>query len=247
MRKRGAALFAVLLTLIPGTPAPAPRYLYTVLNGPTSTIWSSDGPRPIAQVPHLDGYGIRGRLSPDGTQLAYTLLASSAELWVLRLSERSSRRLLSDIDVHSAPVWSPDGAHVTARRGTALFSVDLAGQVTTVRPESPVQGIYPFAWRPEGLYYAVIDGGTDVYRDRDHILRAGEGIARDFRFDGNRLVYQVEVGAAGLQERQAEFCRAGPCGPPGRLAGDKHVLSRVEGPPPYTGLPSNAEFIGWLP
>lgn len=237
MRRRGAALLAVLLTLIPGGPAP-PRYLYSVLEGPTSSVWSSDGPRLIAQVSHLHGYGIRGRLSPDGTLLAYTLLSSSGELWMLRLSDGSSRRLLAGVDAHSTPVWSPDGARLVARRETALLALDLAGQVTTVVPESPVQGVYPFAWRPEGLYYAVINGGTDVFRDSEHVLRASDRIARDFRFAGERLVYN-DVTPSGLAARAADTCRAGPCGPSGWLAGDK--------PLPYASLPSNAEFIGWLP
>lgn len=221
MRRRGAALLAVLLILIPGSPAPSPRYLYTILEGPTSSIWSSDGPRLIAQVQHHDGYGIRARLSPDGAMLAHTLLAASGELWVLRLADGSSGRLLAGVDVHSTPVWSPDGTHVVVRRETALISVDVeTGQVATLLPESPVQGVYPFDWRPEGLYYAVINGGTDVFRNTEHVLRASEGIARDFRFVRDQLVYN-EVTPGGL-----------------RLAGE---VSRP------VGLPANAEFIGWLP
>lgn len=220
MRRRGAALLAVLLIIIPGAPASAPRYLYTTLEGQTSTIWSSDGPRQLARVSHLDGYGIRARLSPGGTQVAYTMLASSGELWVLRLSDGSGRRLHSDVDIHSTPVWSPDGTQVVARRGTALLAVDLLGETVTVRPESPVQGIYPFAWHPDGLYYAVIDGGTDVYRNTEHVLRASDGIARDFRFAGDRLLYN-DTTPGGL-----------------RLAGETST--------PF-GMPVGAEFIGWLP
>jgi hypothetical protein len=226
MRRGGAALFVVLFGLIPPAPA-GPSFLYTVLDGPASTIWSSDGPRLIAAVDHLDGYGIRGNVSPDGSHLAYTRLAASGELWLLRLFDGAHRHLVSDVDVHSAPVWSPDASRVTARRGTEVLSVSVqTGETVTAVPASRAQGVYPFAWHHDGLYYAVIAGGTAVYRDGRHLLRASEGIARDFRFEGDRLLY-TDLNA----------CRAGAGPPPTALAGL----------PDRPSLPTNAEFLGWLP
>jgi len=68
---------AVPILLAGSRPPPAdpiaPRYLYTTLEGTSSGLWSSTGPRRLAQIPHRDGYGIKARLSPDGSRLAYTL------------------------------------------------------------------------------------------------------------------------------------------------------------------------------
>ncbi len=297
---------AVPILLAGSRPPPAdpiaPRYLYTTLEGTSSGLWSSTGPRRLAQIPHRDGYGIKARLSPDGSRLAYTLwppgdATTPAELWVMRLEDGESRRLLAGVDLPNPPLWSPEGEHLVVRRSTpvaltpglgvrassgsgaspwsedrlayTLLLVEQSdGRVTHLLPEATVQGMYPFAWG-DALYYAVIDRGTDVFRLEPssgrvkHLLRASEGIARDFRFAGQRMLYN-EVTAWGLAPRETRLCMAADCPQPPTLRGHEQMASRLGGDsldgvkgeaaghrdpsdPVRLSLPPGAEFIGWLP
>lgn len=121
-------------------------------------------------------------LSPDGKQVAYVELrwepprdSRNADLWVVDVKTKETRRLTFDSTTDSNPVWSPDSKQVyfTSRRKkddnqapyngkTQVFRLDLSSELIT--PITRVEdGIEAFELSKDGktLYYSVNDDAKD--------------------------------------------------------------------------------------
>jgi len=149
-------------------------------------IWAANPSDPgdrveLGTAPHAGGYSIFPALSPNGAYVAYTALGSDAadspdtstgQLSLLDVQSGSTRLLASDIDLRSAPVWSPASDAVVVRRATggdnsannALLRVDLSGASEPL--VAAAAGLYAIAFSPDGaLYYATLSAsGTDLMR-----------------------------------------------------------------------------------
>ncbi|MEK7214340.1 MAG: hypothetical protein AAB289_01925, partial [Chloroflexota bacterium] len=216
-----SALAAAGFTAPVTATASAPEVVYSAFLGDHTHLWAASPeapqrPRRIATVPHAEGFGLRGSLSPDGRLISYMALARGAYdpatqgvLWLMGTDGAGGRTLADGLDALQAPVWSPDGRWVAVRRahpGTgdlvrySLLVVDVErGQLSALLPPQAVDGIYPFGWSTDSgsVYAAVIaGGGTDFLRVpmdgvSTIVAHAGDGIARDFRLapDGTRILY----------------------------------------------------------
>lgn len=200
-------------------PGPGPHLVYSSLEGDRTSLWAVSAADPstavrFGLVRHRGGYGIRGSLSPDGALIAYTVArgeagdpSTNAALGVLRPRDGAVTMLAEGVDLHSAPVWSPDGAAVVVRRtaeredgsrGVELIRVEVdGGDGRLLAREEGVYGLYPFAYDSDGrLYYGrITPGGTDVRVTSSaagapvQLLHASDGIAREFRLRGASLLY----------------------------------------------------------
>ena len=198
-----------------------PHLVYTELKGQQSSLWIAPAgdlsrAQRLALVGHRAGYGLTARIGPSGRQIAYLTLppdavdsSAQAALWVMDLQDNAHRRLLVNVDLHSAPVWSADGAQLLVRRTLAsgdsirytLLAVDVAtGVATKLIADIPADGIYPIGWSRDGsgVYFASLTRtGTDIRRldlatqRATTVLHASDGIARDFRLSARdgRLLY----------------------------------------------------------
>ena len=180
-------------------------------------LWAADPDDPtdrtyLGRVEHARGYGITPQLSPDGAQIALTVLPpgeSSAELWVITTETGAAQRLAQGVDLLAGPVWSPANDAVVVRRsaqgeatGTELLHVDLAGNQTTVA--SSPDGLYAIDFSPDGAYVyfaALSSAGTDLVRapvaggTPQAVAHLSDGFARDWHLspDGGRLAYLAET------------------------------------------------------
>jgi Tol biopolymer transport system component len=89
---------------------------------------------PVANLP---GSGVAARSpawSPDGTQLAYSVQATTgSQLWVMSVSGANKRRLTNSTDADDfEPVWSPDGSVIAFARE---YRQPKRSMVMTVRPD----------------------------------------------------------------------------------------------------------------
>ncbi len=199
------------------SPSQEPWFIYSELEGSATTLWAArpqrlGEKRLLARLSHKAGYGIAPRLSGDGQRLAYTLLppeagddGPTAQLWLLGLASGERRLLQEGVDLRSPPLWSPQGQRLLFRRSpvdrTELWLVDLETNTSgRLVQDDTAWGLYPFAWAPEGVYYARIAGqGTElmlaaINGEARPIAHLSDGIARDFALspDAARIVHTAQ-------------------------------------------------------
>jgi len=228
----GAALFAIAIAIIPvvfalfsgGGPtrgtttafasAPSGNYaLVAKMNRTDDAIYAvpvdGSAPMQVADVPHLDGFGSNGAVSPDGRSLALvTVDAGSpanpgASLLLVDLGTGALTRLAVGVDPQQTPVWSPDGRTVVVSRlqsttgalanvSFAAVAADLSGE-RSLWTANAVLGAYAVGFDPGGRFVAVtIDGrGSTLVRDGQEGTRLSTQITRDWRLspDGTQLAF----------------------------------------------------------
>ena len=107
------------------------------------------------------------RVSPDGTQIALTILdkGGSRNVWVYDLRTDSLSRLTFEGEVNSRPVWTPDGQWITfvSNRGDsrALYRkpADGSGQAELLTESEYQMNPGPNSWSPDGSVLAFRTGG----------------------------------------------------------------------------------------
>jgi len=210
---RGATATAGLDDLLATS---APLLVFSELGQAADIVWAADPNDPatrteIAAIEHGRGYGIAASVSPDGAYLAYVAVPpssadpSEAELWLIDIHARQSRRLATQVDLSTTPEWSPaiDAIAVRSLAGdtSALVSVALDGSMTTLVGNA--DAAFPIDFGPTGetLYYATFAGGTS-YLGRagiggaagsgpEVIAELGPGFSRDWSLspDGTQIAY----------------------------------------------------------
>ena len=102
-------------------------------------------------------------LSPDGTQLAFTVrrAASRPRLFVRTLASGAVRELAGTAEARF-PFWSPDGHALGFFAGGELRTVPLAGGPAAAVAPAPVPR--GGAWAPDGTLLFASDPGGVIYR-----------------------------------------------------------------------------------
>lgn len=127
------------------------RVVYSELVGSESTLWTADPTEPqvnrrsILTISHAYGYGVVASVSPDGTKIAYGFLPESrrdafadGQLWVAGMNGQGSRLISGKMDLHFAPVWSPDGKRLLFKTVENLPS-DYSSEIPAIEPGKPEQ------------------------------------------------------------------------------------------------------------
>ena len=121
--------------------------------GSMSLVWVDRDGRTTETL--TDGRGdtvLRPRLSPDGTQVAFSL---NDEVWIRDLERGSTTALTNDGKGNGFPAWSADGSFVTFMSSTASLRSDLYSRRADVsRPAEPLledrATALPGSWSPDG-------------------------------------------------------------------------------------------------
>lgn len=139
--------------------------------------------------------------SPDGTQLAFTVLraAPRPRLFVRALASGAARELAGTADAHF-PFWSPDGRAVGFFAGGELRVVPVAGGPVTMVASAPNprggtwarDGTILFGCDPGGVIYRVRPGGDRPVA----VTRRGPEGAHELPSllpDGHRFLFSGEL------------------------------------------------------
>jgi hypothetical protein len=162
----------------------------------------------VARVPHIDGMGATGSVSPDGTKVALVAVDAGtatrpvASLISVDLVTGELFRAALNIEPNQVPVWAPDSQSVVVTRGVAsdtsfgaiqVLRVALRGTEDVLWTRDAALAVFPVGYEPSGsLIAVVIDGrGSTVTRDGRDALSLGTAITRDWQLspDGDRLAY----------------------------------------------------------
>ncbi|MGE3076795.1 MAG: TolB family protein [Dehalococcoidia bacterium] len=165
----------------------------------------------IVRVPHIDGYGTVGTVSPGGDRVALVAVDGGtashpvANLTVVDLETGRLVRAAENIATGTRPVWSPDGNAVVITRQfggdsptgqVELLQVSASGtKEELLHTFSDVLGAYPVGFDSnDHLVTVVLDGnGTSLFRD-DANQPLSPNLTRDWQLspDGKTIAY-VEV------------------------------------------------------
>lgn len=162
----------------------------------------------LARVPHIEGMGTTGAVSPDGTRVAVVAVDSGtatrpvASLITVDLISGELFRAALRIDPDQRPVWAPDGKSVVVTRTTRgddsgsdvqVLRVALRGTEDVLWTARGVLGVYPVGFEPSGALLAVtIDGeGSMLVRDGSGLLQISGSFTRDWQLspDGTELAF----------------------------------------------------------
>ena len=166
----------------------------------------------IARIPHLDGYGTTGAVSPSGDSLALVVVDGGtpshpvANLTVVDLESGRLVRAAENIAPDARPVWNPNGKSVLVTRefggDSATGQVELLDVAASGKGESSVHtfsdvlGAYPVGFDSNSdLVTVVLDGnGTSLFRDGTETVSLSPNLTRDWQIspDGKSIAY-VEV------------------------------------------------------
>ena len=121
---------------------------------PTLLVWvdRSGREQPLDVPPR--SYG-PPRISPDGTQVAFNLIDQhGADIWILNLTRRTTRRLTFEPGVDGIPIWTPDGRriiHSSDRTGVYnVYALSSDGSGGEARLTTSANAQYPTSIAPDG-------------------------------------------------------------------------------------------------
>lgn len=172
----------------------------------------------LARVPHIEGMGTTGTVSPDGTMVAVVAVDAGtptrpvASLVTVDLLSGELFRAALRIDPDQRPVWAPDGRSIVVTRTAGADSsgsdvqvlrVALRGTEEVLWTARDVLGVYPVGFEPSGALLAVtIDGGgSTVVRNGDEAFQISGSFTRDWQLspDGRELAFIEADLADGLR------------------------------------------------
>ena len=220
-----AALFAIAATLAlleqaGGPPqtafahAPSGQYAVVARNAGAATVVTvvsagvTADPMEIATVPHLQGFHLRGTVSPSGRQVA--LLAPDhglaahplASLLALDLETGLVTRLAEGLDPLQEALWTPDSTAIVVTRGgrtatgelrVAVVRIGLDGRETVIEQHAGALMVAPLGFDAEGRLLAVrIDADGSTLTSAGEPLRwLSAHITRDWALspDGTRIAF----------------------------------------------------------
>lgn len=174
-------------------------------------------------TPELVVYGLtmagEPQVSPDGTQILYTLSAvdretkkGSSQIWLCGIDGSNPRRLTWSGERNSGGVWSPDGRRIAfvsnrvEKAGIFVLDLDRPGEAREITRHN--QAISDLAWSPDGTRIAYTttfdpENPDETPPDKDappkvRVTRRidykqdGRGYLNDVRF--HTFVVDVETG-----------------------------------------------------
>lgn len=123
--------------------------------------------------------------SPNSQSIVFGSVRSKTrlfKLYVIDLTDDTTRQLTTDALIDNDPEWSPDGSKIAFDSITQDLSkrfvsvVDIDGNVNWTLPIQSINGITSLEWSPNGrwLAYSV---------DQELYLRAEDGITESIHFD----------------------------------------------------------------
>ena len=140
-------------------------YLPDVARAPDALVWvNRSGAEEVVSFPLAAGsHPIGPRLSPNGRQLAVTVVGPTAsEVWVYDIALATARPL-TDGGRNLWPVWAPDGMRVaygSSREGsTNVYLKSADGTSMEERLTSTLYTNFPHSWSPDGKSLAVTGSG----------------------------------------------------------------------------------------
>jgi serine/threonine-protein kinase len=152
------------------------------------------------------------RLSPDGQQVAFSLLGTNPGLWLYDFS-RGTLTLLTGLTGWTPPVWTPDGKQVTFSNAVSgamnLFWMAADGSGPVERLTTSENPQLPGSWSPDGYVLAFSEAdpttGFDIWvvaLQRDHKPRPFSQTPTNesspmFSPDGHWLAYESDESGRG--------------------------------------------------
>jgi serine/threonine-protein kinase len=177
----GAFEFALSST---GTLAYAPG----VTREPQSLVWvSRDGKEQTIAIPS-GTYGGGPRLSPDGRQIAVTVVGTAeSDIWVYDLARTTATRLTFG-GSNLWPVWTPDGARIayaSSRQGsTNAYWKQADGSGAEEQLTTSLETYFPHSFSPDRriLVLSQLPGRVAILpleARKPWVFQTGEGVATD--------------------------------------------------------------------
>jgi serine/threonine-protein kinase len=176
-------------------------YVSGVIREPQSLVWvSRDGTEQTIAVP-TGTYGGGPRLSPDGQQIAVTVVGTSeSDIWVYDLSRTTATRLTFG-GRNLWPVWTPEGARIayaSSREGsTNAYWKQADGSGAEEQLTTTLETYFPQSFSPDRkiLLLSQLPGRVAVLPleapRKPWVFQTGEGgvIAPAFSPDGRWIAY----------------------------------------------------------
>lgn len=168
---------------------------------------SDAAPIEVARIPHLDGFGVRGAVSPDGQRIAIVAATSgpapnpNGSLLVVDLTSGKQTTLLANIDPQQTPAWDRTGDAIAVARDqgdgpiTVQFLLVSAhdGSQSPLDTVEDVLGAYAVGFDPSGRFVDVAIGadGSVVRRAGVPLQSISTQVTRDWQLspDGAQLAF----------------------------------------------------------
>jgi Tol biopolymer transport system component len=140
-------------------------------NREVQLIWFDRQGMVVGKVGEPGNIG-NGRLSPDGTQLAYgksNINIADLDIWVLNMTRDSSTRLTFGPRMSLSPVWSPDGSEIVfASNRDGVFN--LFRKPTNGGPEDQLLlqsnlNKLPLSWSTDGRFLIYATSAKSISAD----------------------------------------------------------------------------------
>ena len=181
--------------------------------------------RPLSPDTLVYGLGAASspQISPDGTQVLYTLTScdqatktGTSQLWICRVDGGAARRLTWGGEHNGGARWSPDGRQIAfvsdrvPKNGIFVLQVDSPGEAREVTRHG--ESIGDLAWSPDSLrlaYTVLVDPENPDEAERPAGAAPRVRVTRrlDYKQDnrgylGDARLQVLVVGAAGGERRQ---------------------------------------------
>jgi TolB protein len=164
------------------------RIAFVQSNGKVKEIYvvDFDGGNPI-QVTHDQGLDLSPAWSPQGDELAYvSYKEGNAKIFVLNLTNRSSRLLCGYPGINISPEWRPGSRELAATLSQGgnpdIYLVSSSGGIIQRLVQSWAIDVSP-SWAPDGRRLAFVSdesGSPQIY-----VLDIGSGRKQRITFSGN--------------------------------------------------------------
>jgi serine/threonine-protein kinase len=127
----------------------------------------------------------RAVLSPDGRQIAVTIISGTWRIWFYDLNRESLTRFTVEQSSSDNPVWSPDGRNIAYRNNATgtwrLYWRPVDGSAPPIGPLGPSDAARaPRSWSPDGRVLAFERTGDVTRSDIWMLPLDGDSPARPF-------------------------------------------------------------------
>jgi dipeptidyl aminopeptidase/acylaminoacyl peptidase len=133
--------------------------------------WFDRSGNPVATLGELADYG-NVELSPDGTHVAVTLVASGErthDIWFYDTSSGRRTQLTKTPADENWLIWSPDGRQVVFNRFSREASELYLAPSDGTGPEEPLlsgdDGVWPVSWSPDGQFILFVKNSAGTGND----------------------------------------------------------------------------------